>query len=219
LGKTFRIDSSGTDAFYLAGVGEKSYLSDDSKLYLFGRLAGGSAFAHSIGFNTYEEFWGLMFYRFNNNFLFASQIKQQTVWNWRGIRQLLLDDKHYLRGYTLNQLNGDNRLVANLEFRYFPDFRFWIFYFSGAIFYDGGMVWNQKQEIFKARWHNSAGFGVRIHNDKTSGKLGIVRIDLAFNFDKKKFAEIIITSDQLFSIFKNHQFELPSILGEEYEYE
>lgn len=219
LGKTFKIDSSGTDAFYLAGVGEKSFLSDDSKLYLFGRLAGGSAFAHSTGFNTYQEFHGLMFYRLNQNFLIGSQIKHQTVWNWRGIRQLLLDDKHFLRGYTLNQLNGDNRLVTNIELRYFPNLRFWIFYFSGVLFYDGGTVWNQKQELFKSRWHNSAGFGIRIHNDKTSGKLGIIRIDFAFNFDKKKFAEIIITSDQLFSIFKSHQFELPEILGEEFEYE
>ncbi|MEJ5287209.1 MAG: hypothetical protein CH6_3675 [Candidatus Kapaibacterium sp.] len=219
LGRTFKIDTNGTDAFYLAGVGEKSYLSPDERVYLFGRLAGGSAFANSIGFNTYQEFLGLMYYRFNDNILFATQVKQQTVWNWRGVRQLLLDDKHYLRGYTLNELAGDNRLVANFEFRFFPNVHFWIFQFSGVLFYDGGTVWNQNTEIFKSRWRNSAGFGFRIHNDKTSGKLGIIRIDFAFNFDRKKFAEIIISSDQMFSIFKSHQFELPGILGEEFEYE
>lgn len=58
LGRTFKIDTNGTDAFYLAGVGEKSYLSPDERVYLFGRLAGGSAFANSIGFNTYQEFFG-----------------------------------------------------------------------------------------------------------------------------------------------------------------
>ncbi|MGB9770362.1 MAG: BamA/TamA family outer membrane protein [Candidatus Kapaibacteriota bacterium] len=219
LGRTFRIDTNGTDAFYLAGIGEKSYLSPDARLYLFARLAGGSAFANSIGFNTYQEFWWLMFYRFSNNFLFATQVKQQTVWNWRGVRQFLLDDKHYIRGYTLNELTGDNRLIANAEFRFFPNFKFWIFQFSGVVFYDGGTVWNQNVELIKARWHNSAGFGIRIHNDKTAGKLGIVRIDFAYNFDRKKFAEIIISSDQFFSIFKSHQFELPETLGEEFEYE
>ncbi len=219
LGKTISLDSTGTDAFYLAGIGEKSYLSDDAKLYLFGRLAGGSAFAHSVGFNTYQEFWGLLFYRLSPHFLFATQVRQQTVWNWRGVRQLLLDNNHYLRGYTLNELSGENRFVANLELRFFPDFRFWIFYFSGAIFYDGGTIWNQNQKIFKSKWRNAVGFGFRIHNDKTSGKLGIVRVDFAFNLEKKKFAEIIISSDQLFSVFKSHYFELPKILGEEFEYE
>jgi len=219
LGKTIKIDSTGTDAFYLAGVGEKSFLSEDSKLYLFGRLAGGSAFANSVGFNTYQEFWGLVYYRFTPQVLVAAQVKQQTVWNWRGVRQLLLDDKHFLRGYPLNDLSGDNRLVTNFEIRFFPDFHFWIFNFSGVIFYDGGTVWKQNTEMFKSRWHNSVGLGFRIHNDKTSGKLGIVRIDFAYNFDKRKFAEIIITSDQMFSIFKSHQFELPAILGEEFEYE
>ncbi len=219
LGRTFKVDSTGVDCFYLAGIGEKSYLSPEEKFYVFGRLAGGSAFARSVGFNTYQEFLGLMFLRFTPNVLFATLLKQQTVWNWNGVRQLLLDNNHYLRGYRLNELSGDNRIVANLELRFFPDFRLWIFSVSGAVFYDGGTVWNQTKEIFKSRWHNSMGFGFRIHNDKTSGRLGIVRFDFAFNFDKKKFTEIIISSDQMFSIFKSHQFELPTILGEEFEYE
>ncbi len=219
LGKTFALDSTGTDAFYLAGVGEKSYLTRNKDAYFFARLVGASAFANSIGFNTYQEFLGLMFYRINPLILFSTLIRQQTVWNWRGIRQLLLDNNHYLRGYTLNDLAGDNRLVTNLEFRFFPDWKLWIFYFSGAIFYDGGVVWKQNTQLAKARWHNALGFGVRIHNDKTAGKLGIVRVDFAYNFDKKRFAEIIVSSDQFFSIFKSHRFELPSIFGEEFEYE
>lgn len=219
LGKTFAIDSTGTNAFYLAGVGEKSYISDDENTYFFARLAGASAFANSIGFNTYQEFLGLMFHRINPLVIFAAQIRQQAVWNWRGVRQLLLDNNHYLRGYTLNDLSGDNRLVTNFEFRFFPDWKFWIFNISGAIFYDGGTVWRQNTPLLKTRWYNAAGFGFRIHNDKTAGKLGIVRIDFAYNFDKNKFAEIIITSDQFFSIFKSHNFELPTIFGEEFEYE
>lgn len=219
LGKTFKIDTNGINSFYLAGIGEKSHLSKNEKLYLFGRLVGASAFSRANGFNTYEEFLGLGFFRFTPNFLIAGQIRQQNVWNWSGLRQLLLDNNHYLRGYTLNELNGSNRLITNLELRYFPDIKFWIFYFSGALFYDGGTVWNQGMEIMKSKWRNSAGFGFRIHNDKTAGRLGIIRFDFAFNFEKKKFAEIIISSDQFFSIFKSHQFELPTIYGGEYEYE
>lgn len=219
LGKTFKIDTNGINSFYLAGVGEKSFLSKNEKLYLFGRLVGGSAFSRANGFNTYEEFLGLGFYRLTPGLLIAGQIRQQNVWNWEGVRQLLLDNNHYLRGYTLNELNGDNRLITNLELRYFPEIKFWIFYFSCAVFYDGGSVWKQGMEIMKSKWRNSAGVGFRIHNDKTAGKLGIIRFDFAFNFEKKKFAEIIISSDQFFSIFKSHQFELPTIYGGEYEYE
>ncbi|MGQ9818953.1 MAG: hypothetical protein ACUVQ1_03395 [Candidatus Kapaibacteriales bacterium] len=219
LGKTFKIDTNGINSFYLAGVGEKSYLSPNEKLYLFGRLVGASAFAQSNAFNTYEEFYGLGFLRLNPNLLIAGQIRQQNVWNWSGVRQLLLDNNHYLRGYTLNELTGSNRIITNLELRYFPDIKFWIFYFSGVLFYDGGTVWNQGMEIIKSKWKNSAGFGLRIHNDKTAGRLGIIRFDFAFNLEKKKFAEIIVSSDQFFSIFKSHQFELPTIYGGEYEYE
>lgn len=219
LGKTIKIDSNGTDAYYLAGVGEKSFLSTDKRLYLFGRLIGASAFSRARGFNTYEEFLGLGFYRVSSNLLIACQFRQQTVWNWSGIRQLLLDNNHYLRGYTLNEINGDNRITTNFEIRFFPDLKFWIFNLSGTIFYDGGTLWNQRVDLIKAKWRNSVGFGFRIHNDKTAGKLGIIRIDFAYNLEKNKFGEIIVSSDQFFSIFKSHQFELPTIYGVEYEYE
>ncbi|MCX7879069.1 MAG: hypothetical protein N2517_00195 [Ignavibacteria bacterium] len=219
LGVTRKISSDGVNSFYLAGIGEKSYLSSDNKLYLFARLAGGSSFASSNAFNTYQEFSSLMFYRFHPNVLFVTQVRQQSVWNWYGIRQLLLDNEYFLRGYRLNDLSGDNRINANLELRFFPDLSFWIFSFSAVAFYDGGCVWKQNTKVLKSKWHNALGFGIRIHNDKTSGKVGTIRIDFAFNFDKMKFAEVIITSEQLFSAFKSHKFELPSILGEEFEYE
>ncbi len=219
LGRLFAIDSTGTNAFYLAGIGEKSYLSPNNKFYAFGSLMGGSAFSNSIGFNTYQEFFGLAFYRIHQDLLAALQIRQQTVWNWKHIRQLLLDNEHYLRGYKLNQLTGDNRLVTNFEIRYFTPLKFWIFSFSPVLFYDGGMVWQQNKKIFKNKWRNSAGLGIRILNEKTAGKLGVVRIDFAFNFEQKKFAEIIISSEQFFSAFKSHQYRLPKILGEEFEYE
>ena len=103
-------------------------------MYLFGQLTGGSAFSSSLGQYTYEEFLGLGFYRLTNDILLAARLRQQTVWNWNAQRQLLLDNDAGLRGYSANNIQGDNRIVANLEMRVFPDYSLWITNFPVSSF-------------------------------------------------------------------------------------
>jgi len=135
------------------------------------------------------------------------------------LRQLVLDNDFGLRGYEVNKLNGDNRIIANLEYRYFPDFNIWFLKVGGALFWDIGTVWQREQELVKAQWHNSVGFGLRLQNMKSTGSTSIFRIDFAFNFDEKKFGSIIFTTDQLFSVFQKHVFRLPEMYGTEFDYE
>jgi hypothetical protein len=71
----------------------------------------------------------------------------------------------------------------------------------------------------ETRWHSSAGFGIRVENMKATGTTALFRIDFAYNFDKRKFAEIIFTTDQLFSAFKPHNYRLPEIFGLDFDYE
>lgn len=217
LGKTFAIGSHGESLYYIAAQGEKSYIWNN--LYLFGQISGASAFRSSRSLYTYQEFLGLGFYRFSPDMLLAARIRQQTVWRWSPLRQLVLDNEGGLRGYPANKLSGDNRFVSNLEFRAFPDIELWIIKISSVAFWDAGTVWNQNTDLAKTRWHHSVGAGIRIENTKTSGKESILRIDFAFNLDENRFAEIIFTSDQLFSIFKSHEFRLPEVYGLEFDYE
>lgn len=214
LGKIFPIGSKGENFYYVAGVGERSYYKDN--LYLFASVSGASAFKRSNGYYTYQDFLGLGFYRISPGLVFATRIKQQTVWNWYALRQLILDNDKGLRGYAANHLTGDNRIITNSEIRFFPDLPFWIFNLSGAVFYDCGSVWNQETKIGGTRWHSSAGFGLRVHNGTSAGATSIFRFDFAFNFDEKKFTEIIFTTDQLFSVFKKHEFRLPELNGLEF---
>jgi outer membrane protein assembly factor BamA len=216
LGKTFPIGSKGGQGFYyVAAQGEKSYYKDN--LYVFGQVTGASCFYKSYAAYTYQEFLGIAFYRFNDKLLLAGRIRQQNVWNWSKLRQLVLDTETGLRGYALNKLIGSNRIIANIEMRFFPDLPIWIFNLSAVGFWDTGAIWNQNTKLIHTRWHNSLGFGIRIHDMKSSGSNGIYRLDLAFNFDERRFGEIIFTTDQLFSVFQRHDYRLPQIYGLEFD--
>lgn len=219
LGRVFALGSGkgGETMYYLAGQAERSWVSDD--FYIVGHLAGGSGFTNDFAKYTYQEFYGLSYYRFSDELLIAGRFWEQAVWNWPKLRQLVLDNYSGLRGYSANFIAGDNRIVGNLELRYFPDLPFWIFNLSGALFWDTGTAWDQDTKLVKTRWHNSAGIGIRFHNEKATGDDNIFRIDIAFNFDDRKFAEIIFTTGQLFSVFKSHRYHLPKVLGLEFDYE
>ncbi len=217
LGKIFPIGSKGEGYYYVAGEGEKSYYDGD--VYLFGGVKGASAFTSAMGQYTCQEAYGKAFYRLKPNLVVASRIRQQTVWNWNARRQLILDFGTGLRGYRANAYAGDNRIIANTELRFFPDIKLWIFRLSGVAFWDAGTVWEQNIDLGKTQWKHSAGLGIRFFNMKGTGSESVFRLDFAFNFDKGKFGEIIFTTGQLFSIYENCDFELPQILGTEFDYE
>jgi len=213
IGKIFPVAKGGENVYYVGGRGEQSYY--EGKLYLYGQITGASAFKYSEGTFTYQEFNGLGFYRLDNKNLIAMRISQQAVWNWNALRQLVLDNEKGLRGYPVNKLAGDNRLIMNLEYRNFPGWHFSVFDFSAVAFWDMGSVWNQTEEIFDSRFYHSAGLGLRFHFTKSSDPKHTYRIDFAYNFDERKFGGIIFSTKQLFSVFRNHTYLLPSLYGTE----
>ncbi|MCX6155028.1 MAG: hypothetical protein NT007_12820 [Candidatus Kapabacteria bacterium] len=219
LGKVFPYGDYNAlnSCYYLGGQAEASYFDD--QLYLFGGVEGGSAFRSSLSYDTYASVTGLGFYRLDGSMLIASRFKSQSAWNWRGERQLILDNDYGLRGYRLNRLAGDSRLLNNLEFRYFPDWKFWILNFSGVAFYDLGTVWKQSEKFTNSRFHHSLGLGLRIYDDKQNGTAAVFRIDVAYNVDEKRIAEIILTSSQMFNVFGIHDFKLPQIFGNIFDHE
>lgn len=214
LGKIFPIGSRGESYYYTGAQGEQSYYTGD--LYLFAEVAAGSCFAQSEGKYTYQEFNGKMFYKFNEDLVFVSRLKQQTTWNWGALRQLILDNDAGLRGYKLNSLSGENRIIANMELRFLPEYSWWIFNFSSVAFWDVGTVWNQSIKLGNSQFHHSAGIGFRLHNNKSTKESNTLRFDIAYNFDEKKIG-FVFTSDQLFSAFSKHEFKLPKLFGSEFE--
>lgn len=214
LGRTFKTDETGDEVWYLGGRGERSFLFD--KIYVYLGIEGGSGFVYSRAKYTYQEFNGIFNYFLNNNSNLIFRIKQQTAWSWEKSRQLILDPMSGLRGYSINQFAGDNRVVSNLEYRLFPNIGFWIFKLSGVAFWDNGAVWDVNTGYKNTRFYNSAGLGVRFHNNISIGEGSVLRVDFAWNFDENRFGGIIFTSEQLFSAFQNHIFRLPEIFGREF---
>jgi hemolysin activation/secretion protein len=166
---------------------------------------------------TYLEVKGIGFYSLSPSWVIASRIRQQTAWNWDARRQLVLDNDAGLRGYEVNQISGDNRIIGNLELRFFPDWGLSFLRFSGVAFFDIGTAWNQAIPLYKSRWYQSAGLGIRIHNLKASADNEVIRIDFAFNFKDGRLGKIILSSGQLFSLIAPHQYKLPEIFGGEFD--
>jgi outer membrane protein assembly factor BamA len=217
IGKIFPVGHKGEGLYYIGAQGERSYY--DGTLYLCGQVSGGSAFERNRGKYTYQEFLGHGFLRLGEDFLLATRVRQQTVWNWDKLRQLVLDTESGLRGYRNNALSGDNRVIANIELRAFPSFDLWVVQAGVTLFYDAGTVWDQELKFNRTQWHHSAGIGFRIQNMKSTGENSLFRIDFAFNFDENKFAGIIFTTDQLFNAFKDHEYRIPEVFGTEFDSE
>ncbi|GAB1430459.1 hypothetical protein MASR2M18_12920 [Ignavibacteria bacterium] len=211
LGKTFALGDKGEGMYYAGGQVEQSARIKDA--YLYGSVAGGSGFLQGGAQYTYQEFTGLAHYRISDNLLVAGRLRQQTAWNWNAFRQLVLDNDAGLRGYAANKLTGANRIIGNVEMRWYPDIQFWIFKLSGAAFYDAGSVWNAGTTLGGAQFHNAIGAGLRIHNLKASGPDAVIRVDFAYNADEKRFGGIILSAGQMFSIYAAPVFRAPQIFG------
>lgn len=211
IGRIFPLGSQGEGVYYVGGQIQQSV--GVGKAYLFGQLSGSSGFDRGNPRYTYQEFSGIAHYRFSDNVLIASRLRQQTVWNWNAFRQLILDNDAGLRGYGANSLEGANRIIANTEVRAYPTTDIWIFKVSGVLFHDIGTIWNQSDQVFNTRFYNAVGAGLRIHNTKASGTEAVIRFDVAYNVHENSFGGIIISTGQLFSIFGTHTFKLPEVYG------
>lgn len=213
MGRVFSMGQGGLSMWYLGAEGEQS-ANVTKDLYLFGRIAAGSGFQTGArAVNTYLEIHGLSYMRLADGLVVTSQVKTQSIWNWTGYRQLVLDLQSGLRGYDANWLVGERRVVANTELRWFPKINIWIYGLSGVVFHDIGTAFNQSSNYLNARYYNSVGAGLRIHNLKQSGKDALYRFDFAYNCTTQKWAGVIFSVSQHFSAFSQHRFRPPDVYG------
>lgn len=211
IGKIFPVASEGDNMYYISGYAEKSFLGNNYYVLLGG--GGASGFSqYSAPKYTYQESLINYYYKLHNNLLLTGRMNQQAVWNWNAWRQLIVDSYNGLRGYDLNSLQGENRLILNTEIRYFIDFEVLYFKPSLVAFVDIGSVWNQTQQIYNAVFRKSAGLGIRFHFMKSLNPNHSWRLDFPYNFETKQFG-FIFTVSQFFSSFKNHAFSIPNLFG------
>lgn len=214
LGRVFSMGQGGPSMWYIAGEAEQSRLISPT-LYAFGRISAGTGFSGSNARNTSLELLGIGHWRIDPSLVLTSRLRSQTVWNWNGFHQLVLDPESGMRSLDANALAGDSRLVMNTELRWFPRVQWWIFGLSAVVFHDLGTVFNQNVPFLVSRYSNAVGAGIRIHNLKASGINATYRFDVAYDPLTGRVSGVIFAVNQLFSAFGLHQFRPPQIIGRE----
>jgi len=212
VGYFIPMNAEGERFFYVGGQAEQSGFLAGDRVYLYGHICAGSGFDRGQARYTTIESFGIGHWRPAPAIVVAARFWQQTVWNWNAFRQLVLDNDAGLRSYAVNQLVGDNRFLYNLEVRALPQWRWWIFGFSGVAFLDGGTVWMQGVPFQRSRFHHAVGLGLRLHILKWQDDGGILRLDVAYNLDTRRIG-IVFSSNQLFSAVRSHLFALPTFYG------
>lgn len=139
----------------------------------------------------------------------AARLEQSTVWNWPRYLYVPLDNANFLRGTPRLESFGDNRVVFNLEYRLNPIFRLILFDIGAAAFYDVGTTWLQGTDFAKTRFRSGAGIGLRVSNADAVINKGFLRIDLAYSFEEKRFARLIISTVESFNAFGNLDYRPP----------
>ncbi|MDR0927136.1 MAG: BamA/TamA family outer membrane protein [Ignavibacteria bacterium] len=218
LGAIFPSNDRGEKGlFYIGAQAEKSWRTN--RFYLWTQVTASSSFSSDFAKYTYEEVDVLSYFRFTDRLSLATRIYQQAAWNYPRMRQLMLDDGRGVRGVELQQIAGDNRLVANVELRWFPNLRISVFQFSGVLFYDIGSSWQQRltDAFFNSKFYSTAGLGIRGHFTKSDNPDHTFRVDIPYNFNSHKFG-ISLGVGQYFSAFSSHQYKLPAIYGLGYDY-
>jgi hypothetical protein len=112
--------------------------------------------------------------------------------------QLCLGENTGLRGYTNRQFIGKRRVVFGIEDRIFTPLQLWFVRFGTALFVDTGTVWNNASDVTAAKWHTAAGFGLWFGIPKISR--GIVRVDCAYNIERKRFMMISLSNGSFFTV-------------------
>ena len=112
--------------------------------------------------------------------------------------QLFLGENTGLRGYLNREFIGDRRILINLENRVFSNYRLMSARFGGVLFFDSGKIWNTGEGFDSGKWRTSMGIGLRLGIPKFSQ--GIIRIDVAYNFDRRKFSTFSFSNGSYFRV-------------------
>jgi hypothetical protein len=108
-------------------------------------------------------------------------------------RQLLLGGENGLRGYSVRQFSGSNKLLMTLE-----DRRFWLpdwldlVNLGWAYFVDSGAVWNRGWSPRGSDIRSDVGVGIRIAPSR-SVHAGLIRMDVAYALqDNRRSSRFVV---------------------------
>ena len=109
---------------------------------------------------------------------------------------LYLDEDNGLRGYPAYGYNGEDRLVINIEDRFFSDIEILSVGLGGVVFADIGNIWNRDSGFRFSDCRSSVGAGMRFGVSRST-HAEVIRFDLAYAIDIKGW-QISIETGQYF---------------------
>ncbi len=205
IGKISPHNGGRDNIIYVGGEARKSI--KEGPLYAFASVEGGTGFSGKETKFTLERVTASAALELGPGVI-ATRVQQSTVWNWPRYVFQSLDSDNGLRGYPLFRFIGDNRLTWNLEYRILPLVDLYFFDLGTVAFYDVAGVWNQGQEFGATRFHSGAGIGLRF-GSASSIDIGLLRVDLAYNFNEGKIGEVIISTSEAFDVFGTLEYRPP----------
>jgi outer membrane protein assembly factor BamA len=200
MGRTEDI-SLGFNVYGSVGFAKESYGSDrDATLYRValekgwepggpGRLlvleGGASTRDETTGLQNSQVYFSGHYYRRNlEKHLFSVSLNALATNNLDPENQVLLGGDNGLRGYPIRYQAGENRVVLNVEQRFFTDWYPWRLLRVGwAVFADAGRVTGQDPRATPPLGLlRDVGIGLRLTSPRAAGNR-VVHIDLAFPLD------------------------------------
>ncbi|MFC1514038.1 BamA/TamA family outer membrane protein [candidate division KSB1 bacterium] len=116
----------------------------------------------------------------------------------REFDQFYLGTNSGLRGLDKRELIGTRRLFFNIEDRIFSNIYFWFIQLGANIFVDTGTMWDTRMDFNNSGWRTSAGLGLRFGIPKLTS--GIIRVDLAYNFESRNVSVPSISNGSYFRV-------------------
>ncbi len=155
------------------------------------------------------KFTGVLHIALNESILFASRFEAQYVAPW--IRPQA-GGKGYLgvRGIGVNTIIGTAPGYLNVELRGLPIGEIGVYRLTGACFVDVGdniIIGGQ------AQW--SCGAGLRLKYPAFAGGEGTIRVDVAFVPSLGRFGQIIVSTQEAFTLFEDFPSKQQRVLGEQ----
>jgi hemolysin activation/secretion protein len=146
---------------------------------------GASTRDETTGLQNSQVYFSGHYYRRNlEKHLFSVSLNALATNNLDPENQVLLGGDNGLRGYPIRYQAGENRVVLNVEQRFFTDWYPWRLLRVGwAVFADAGRVTGQDPRATPPLGLlRDVGIGLRLTSPRAAGNR-VVHIDLAFPLD------------------------------------
>jgi hypothetical protein len=123
-----------------------------------------------------------------------------------GFSQIIVDNERFLRGYAANAFVGDGRWSWQMEVRNLPIAQVGRYALTGTLFWDIAGAWGAATTFNIGRslaqsGGQSFGAGLRLRYPSLTGGLGLLRLDLAYNTSAGRLGQIILSTQEAFSLF------------------